>query len=197
MKFNKSKFDTTIAKCSEWSQERNIIKGSTVVDQAVMLVEELGELATSIRKDSKAAAVDAVGDMLVVLNGMCLQACRHDLRHLSDKIVDMYTQDITITKQDLLYLTKQTGIYTYGCDAGNKGMQVQRIENVLHGLNYIATKMGTTLDECLASAYEEIKDRKGVMYNGTFIKESDSEYMTICRRLAAKPALSANGNIIK
>lgn len=30
---------------------------------------------------------------------------------------------------------------------------------------------GWTLDECLESAYEQIKDRRGSMQNGTFVKE--------------------------
>lgn len=31
---------------------------------------------------------------------------------------------------------------------------------------------GWTLDECLASAYAEIKDRKGKLINGTFVKDA-------------------------
>lgn len=40
----------------------------------------------------------------------------------------------------------------------------------------IARLAGTTLAECLAMAYEDIKDRKGLMYKGVFIKESDPRY---------------------
>lgn len=35
----------------------------------------------------------------------------------------------------------------------------------------IATLHGLTLDECLAAAYEEIKDRKGRMIDGVFVKD--------------------------
>ena len=38
----------------------------------------------------------------------------------------------------------------------------------------IAEREGTTLEECLAVAYEDIKDRKGKMIDGIFIKEGDS-----------------------
>lgn len=31
--------------------------------------------------------------------------------------------------------------------------------------------MGITLEECLSAAYEKIKDRKGKMVGGTFVKE--------------------------
>jgi len=40
-------------------------------------------------------------------------------------------------------------------------------------LTLIAKQFGTSLEECYALAYDEIKDRKGRMINGTFVKESD------------------------
>lgn len=41
-------------------------------------------------------------------------------------------------------------------------------------LNNLALMHGTTLEQCLAHAYNDIKDRKGYMNEkGVFIKESD------------------------
>lgn len=37
----------------------------------------------------------------------------------------------------------------------------------------LARQNGTTVGECLEIAYNEIKDRKGKMVGGSFIKESD------------------------
>lgn len=37
----------------------------------------------------------------------------------------------------------------------------------------ITERNGVSLDECLACAWNEIKDRKGKMVNGIFVKESD------------------------
>lgn len=37
----------------------------------------------------------------------------------------------------------------------------------------LCTQLGTSLEEVLGVAYEEIKDRKGKLVNGVFIKESD------------------------
>jgi hypothetical protein len=36
----------------------------------------------------------------------------------------------------------------------------------------LAAMRGLTIEQCLASAYNEIKDRKGKMVNGKFVKES-------------------------
>jgi len=45
----------------------------------------------------------------------------------------------------------------------------------------ICTQLGCTLEECAWLAYDKIKDRKGKMINGTFVKEED-----LCRNLAQK-----------
>lgn len=40
-------------------------------------------------------------------------------------------------------------------------------------LTILSMQLGTSLEECAALAYDEIKDRKGKMINGVFVKESD------------------------
>ena len=43
----------------------------------------------------------------------------------------------------------------------------------------IAELSGATLEECVQIAYDDIKDRKGLMHGGLFIKESDPAYSSI------------------
>jgi len=43
--------------------------------------------------------------------------------------------------------------------------------NILKHLNSIAHSANTTLEECLNIAYNEIKNRKGKIINGKFIKD--------------------------
>lgn len=86
----------------EWGRARNLIDGSTSKDQFCKLMEEAGELSSSICKGRDPR--DDIGDMLVVLI-------------------------------------------------------------------MIATQNGLTLSECLEHAYDEIKDRKGRMVDGIFVKE--------------------------
>ena len=47
------------------------------------------------------------------------------------------------------------------------------IGDVIVTLIILAEQQGLSLGECLAAAYNEIKNRKGKTINGTFIKESD------------------------
>ena len=94
-----------INKVEQWFVDRNLhsLNGA---GQLVKLSEEVRELEDAFISDDRAEEVDAVGDILVVLIGYCMQ------------------RDLDI-------------------------------------------------QECLASAYEEIKDRKGKVIDGMFWKEAD------------------------
>jgi hypothetical protein len=48
---------------------------------------------------------------------------------------------------------------------------VDKFEGILFRLKLIASRFGWTLEECLECAWDEIKDRKGRMVNGEFVKE--------------------------
>ena len=50
---------------------------------------------------------------------------------------------------------------------------IDAIGDMVVVLTIIAAQHGTTLSNCFADAYHEIKDRKGKMVDGVFIKESD------------------------
>lgn len=39
----------------------------------------------------------------------------------------------------------------------------------------LCAKMGLSLEMCLAAAWMQIKDRKGEMINGTFVKDGDAQ----------------------
>jgi NTP pyrophosphatase (non-canonical NTP hydrolase) len=45
---------------------------------------------------------------------------------------------------------------------------------------------GTTMSKSVAVAYDEIKDRRGVMLDGVFIKSTDAAYPTALATIAAR-----------
>lgn len=47
----------------------------------------------------------------------------------------------------------------------------------------IAALKGLTITECLAAAYADIKDRKGLMYKGVFIKSTDPRYEELLQEM--------------
>lgn len=85
-----------------WHRDRNLIDGSTDKDQALKLLQELGELSDSVCKGKDIR--DDIGDMLVVMINIC------ERNHVS-------------------------------------------------------------LEDCLSCAWDDIKDRKGIMRDGVFIKD--------------------------
>ena len=94
-----------INKVEQWFVDRNLhsLNGA---GQLTKLTEEVRELEDAFISDDRVEEIDAVGDILVVLIGYCMQ------------------RDLDIM-------------------------------------------------DCLASAYEEIKDRKGKVINDVFVKEVD------------------------
>ncbi len=89
----------------QWASDRNLIEGSTPAKQYGKLLEEVGELGTSLINGSEAEIVDALGDCVVVLT-------------------------------------------------------------------IISSQIGYNLEACIEGAYQEIKDRKGKMINGVFVKDA-------------------------
>ncbi len=56
----------------------------------------------------------------------------------------------------------------------------------------IAALEGHSINECLAVAYADIKDRKGIMYEGVFIKESDPRYAELTGTIPAVAGVNIN-----
>lgn len=89
----------------QWFKDRNLDKAESH-KQMLKLTEEVGELAAALVRNDTEETIDAIGDIQVVLIGLCLQL----------------------------------------------------------GLDYETT---------LETAYEVIKDRKGKLIDGVFVKEED------------------------
>lgn len=94
-----------INKIEEWAITRNL-QTAKPKDQALKLMEEVGELADGLNKNNHEKVIDSIGDIVVVLTIMCKQ-------------------------------------------------------------------LNTNLKSCVSLAYDEIKDRKGKLINGVWIKEED------------------------
>lgn len=54
----------------EWAEKRGLYEGGDPATQLVKLVEEQGELARALLKDKPEDAIDAIGDIVVVLTNL-------------------------------------------------------------------------------------------------------------------------------
>jgi hypothetical protein len=66
------------------------------------------------------------------------------------------------------------------------------IGDVLVTLIILAAQHNLELDECLVVAYNDIKDRKGIMLDGVFIKDTDPSYECALNVLAARRVHNEN-----
>ena len=162
-----------ILKVEQWAQDRNLINGCKPIDQAMKLFSEAGELADNIGKcrDIK----DDVGDVLVVMIIIAKQLGAT----LSSFNAPEWAED---TNKKLL-LKLQGSLVEYAEWAEYKSFPSGIVKRILNILNGIARNHKTTIEECLSVAYNDIKDRKGIMHNGTFIKSTDPVYDSIVKSI--------------
>lgn len=76
-------------------------------------------------------------------------------------------------KSQMLKLMEETGELAEGI-AKNRPDQIKdSIGDIYVVLTGLSIQLGYSIEECIEAAYEEIKDRKGKMIDGVFVKESD------------------------
>lgn len=78
------------------------------------------------------------------------------------------------TKQ-MLKLMEEVGELAQGMVKDNGPQVVDSIGDIYVVLTILSMQLGLDIEGCVAVAYKEIKDRKGKMVNGAYVKESDLE----------------------
>tara|TARA_R110002020_G_scaffold90534_16_gene220479 strand:+ start:101 stop:409 length:309 start_codon:yes stop_codon:yes gene_type:complete len=77
------------------------------------------------------------------------------------------------THSQFLKLMEETGELAAGIARNNEDLIKDSFGDVYVVLTILAAQCGVNFNECIGLAYDEIKDRKGKMINGCFIKEED------------------------
>lgn len=163
-----------------WAKQRNLIKGSTVSAQLVKLVEEYGELASAVAREDERKTKDSIGDCLVV--ALILRA---QLGH-EDNVFDTLPEFVPFDRAEKeLAKIKQTAtlfpiealgrvIYLHNrADVADQSQLIKNLDDFIFALADITFAIRSSFVECLGLAWNDIKDRKGVMFNGVFVKEAD------------------------
>lgn len=149
----------------QWAKDRNLTS-STVQAQALKGLSELGELADNLAKGK--CIKDDIGDNCVVAVIVDL------LNAVPSHSQGGYTRDITPTEivGEAAY---DWGYYLIECSQTRMD-----IPDLMRELCQIK---GLIFEECLATAWNDIKDRKGVLYEGVFIKDTDPRYAEVIKLL--------------
>ena len=75
------------------------------------------------------------------------------------------------TNAQMLKLMEEVGELAGGVCKDKADVIKDSIGDAFVVLTIIAAQMGWSIEECVQTAYEEIKDRKGRMIQGVFVKE--------------------------
>jgi len=161
----------------QWGVDRNIIgTGGTVQGQLYKLFEEFGELSKALAKKDKAGIVDGIGDVAVVAV-MIAGLLGTEVQKLVDD--SHYWERLEHTHSEM---SSSLAWISRAALEGNPEI-IRYFENLFEELSQLANQEGLTFEACLEAAWNEIKDRKGIMFNGVFVKESDERYPEIMAEL--------------
>lgn len=70
-------------------------------------------------------------------------------------------------------LGEEFGELCQGIAKNNRDQVIDSIGDMYVVLTILSQQIGVDIEDCIATAYDEIKDRKGKMINGVFVKEED------------------------
>ncbi len=164
-----------IEKIEKWAEDRNIFNGSTVQKQILKLVEEIGELFSGHNKNDVNKIRDSVGDSIVVLTNL------RKMLNIKETLLDTYLESDYIFEEDNIYNAEEHLFWIlrflgFLSDHGVSGVERTYSESVniiFYNLMRYCRAKEIDLIECVQYAYDQIKDRKGRMVDGIFVKEED------------------------
>ena len=171
-----------ITAIEQWAEDRNIINGSKPIDQAMKLFSEFGELADNVGKGSDCR--DDIGDCVVVAAIICKQM-GGSIKLIMQSLIGLekgYSENNISSKDAVLWAIGD--LSSWAKNSFNLYDRHQYLARFLEGLMFVANKNGYSFQECIQIAYNDIKDRKGIMHNGVFVKESDPAYQDILLELS-------------
>lgn len=165
-----------IGQIEGWGHARNIINGADAKSQFFKLVSELGEWAEGVTIGDRDEVIDGIGDAFVVMTIMS--------RQLGSDIITLHADATTSgfphTDLSLLALL---GRLADNLAKGQDDDAKARIGQLAVALVKTALRYGLDVNTCLLRAYNDIKDRVGVMYNGVYVKSTDPRFASIIEEL--------------
>jgi NTP pyrophosphatase (non-canonical NTP hydrolase) len=75
----------------------------------------------------------------------------------------------------MLKLFEEGGELAGAIARGKEDVVKDSIGDMVVVLTIVAAQSGLTIEECIAAAYDEIKDRKGRMVDGVFVKQESAD----------------------
>lgn len=148
----------------KWADKKGILQNGDPYKQLLKTGEEILELLQAIKDNNLDEIEDAIGDIVVTLiiyAEMKKIPCKRDFKNYLIK-----ADNGTKTRMSIDY-----SLLLEAEENGDTKKQIQYHEMMIVKLHRIACKYNLNIWECLKTAYNVIKNRKGKMINGVFIRD--------------------------
>lgn len=149
----------------QWATDRNFFAkdGATVAGQIKKGISECGELADNLAKGRDIK--DDLGDNCVVAVVVATMLDpQYDLELKYNRVLDVDEthSDAILSSLTLEWAELLGEMWLHNC------------ADILYFCAKMADAHDIDIEDCFDKAWDDIKDRKGKMLNGVFIKESDT-----------------------
>ena len=165
-----------IKNIEQWAEDRNLIEGSTPQKQFIKLMEEFGELCNGVAKNKPDVIKDSIGDCFVV---MVILAKQNHIDSVLETIsnLDSFQPVFELDVEEIIAETV-VSLGMLASELMGQNLEMPTKVDAIFGcpclsLKLISRKYNLMLTDCVQAAWDEIKDRKGRMVDGVFVKEGD------------------------
>lgn len=163
---------TFAANVARWSDDRNITKGSTPDRQFLKLMEEFKEVCEAIECHDVADTMDGIGDTLVVV-AIILHQSGLSFSKSFERGLKMRAAHAGLIDDPMIVLGSSFGEIAMGIAKESVSGIEEGCSGVVKGLKMLCDAASIDIHDCMDDAWEMIKDRRGVMQGGIFVKEAD------------------------
>lgn len=162
-----------VGRVKEWAHQRNILEGSTPAAQALKLVEEVGEVIDGIQSNCAFSIEDGIGDTLVVIVILATQLGL-DAEKLIEDSMSKLKEDYELSNVNDVIFLSVAGICSGIAKNNASSINMQAgLGGLVLLLEYVAKVHKLDTNYCFNTAWNAIRNRKGKMVNGIFVKEED------------------------
>lgn len=160
------KLQKLITNVQQWSIDRGLDKADSK-KQMLKLYEEFGELASGLAKGNKEVVKDSIGDVVVVLIILAQQQGIRQISYFCIIFDNLSTNNLMPRASELI------GLISLRVRRKTEETIEEYIVRLFSCLRTIAKRENLKFEDCLLQAWNEIKDRKGKLIDGVWVKEED------------------------
>ncbi|SFE11178.1 hypothetical protein [Nitrosomonas sp. Nm166] len=173
--------DGLILKVITWAEDSNMLRGSDLKTEVLKLTAEYGELISCLNQNGDCR--DGIGKCVIQM----VIICRMRNINLNDCVIN--AEAIT----DKRIVNRRFVMMTATQYLGGLNRNILMREDIKANMGYLfiylaalARVFNYSVLDCLEVAYNNLLEKKGIMFDGSFIEETDEKYQTAVSILKSK-----------